>query len=89
MCKELKLVIEVAGITHHFEETTIKDRKKTRDLEQAGFKVIRLSDEEVLNDMQAVIRRVEHIIDGIKDHPRLLRSHPRPAGDKTAHDSGG
>ena len=88
MCKELKLVIEVDGITHHFEETIIKDRKKTRDLQQAGFKVIRFSDEEVLNDMQNVIRRIEHVIDGLEDHPLdrpppVPSEPPPPAGDRT------
>ena len=85
MCKELKLVIEVDGITHHFEETAIKDKNKTRALEQAGFEVLRLSDDEVLNDMQAVIRKIEYTIDELKDHPL----DPPPAGDSTARDSNG
>ena len=37
MCIELMLVIEVDGITHHWEETGLKDQKKQEDLEQAGF----------------------------------------------------
>jgi very-short-patch-repair endonuclease len=30
---ELMLIIEVDGITHHWEETIIKDKKKQDDLE--------------------------------------------------------
>ncbi len=32
MCKELRLVIEVDGYTHDFEETIVKDDKKDSDL---------------------------------------------------------
>ncbi len=63
MCKELKLVIEVDGVTHHWEETFEKDVKKEKDLKQAGFKVVRFSDEEVLQDMDNVIRSLEIVIE--------------------------
>ena len=54
MCMELMLIIEVDGITHQWEETIIKDKKKQADLEAAGFTVLRFADEEVLNDLNAV-----------------------------------
>ena len=54
MCMELMLIIEVDGITHHWEETIKKDEIRQKDLEAAGFTVIRFSDEEVLNHIQVV-----------------------------------
>ena len=54
MCMELMLIIEVDGITHHWEETIKKDEIRQKDLESAGFTVIRFSDEEVLNRIQVV-----------------------------------
>jgi len=54
MCVELMLIIEVDGITHHWEETILKDKMKQDDLEAAGFTVLRFKDEEVLNDLNAV-----------------------------------
>jgi very-short-patch-repair endonuclease len=36
MCMDLMLIIEVDGITHHWEETMAKDRKKEADLQVAG-----------------------------------------------------
>jgi very-short-patch-repair endonuclease len=54
VCLELMLIIEVDGITHHWEETMIKDKKKQDDLEAVGFTVLRFKDEEVLNDLNAV-----------------------------------
>ena len=48
MCFDLKLVIEVDGITHQWDETTEKDRRKEEALMEAGFTVMRFTDEEVL-----------------------------------------
>jgi len=48
------LIIEVDGITHHWEETILKDKKKQTELEAAGFTVLRFTDDEVLNDINAV-----------------------------------
>ena len=54
MCKELMLVIEVDGITHQWEEVIKKDEIRQKALEEAGFTVLRFSDEEVLNNIQSV-----------------------------------
>jgi len=65
LCKELKLVIEVDGITHMDDETDEKDKRKTRDLESAGFKVIRFTDEDVLKNMSGVMERIEMVVEDI------------------------
>jgi very-short-patch-repair endonuclease len=33
------LIIEVDGLTHHWEETKLKDKKKQNDLETTGFTI--------------------------------------------------
>jgi len=53
-CIELMLIIEVDGLTHHWEETVLKDNKKQADLEGAGFTVLRLTDDEILNNIKIV-----------------------------------
>ncbi len=63
MCKELKLVIEVDGITHQYEEIAAKDTRKTHDLEQAGFNVVRFTDEDVLRNMNGVIVAIRGMVD--------------------------
>lgn len=65
LCKELKLVIEVDGITHQCDETGEKDKRKTRDLENAGFKVIRFTDEDVLKNMSGVVERIERVVEAM------------------------
>ena len=54
VCLELMLIIEVDGLTHHWEETILKDIKKQTDLEAAGFTVLRFTDDEVLNNIKTV-----------------------------------
>ncbi len=63
MCKELKLIIEVDGITHDGKIGQERDCKKEEDLIQAGFRVIRFTDEEVLTNIQGVAKRIESVIE--------------------------
>jgi very-short-patch-repair endonuclease len=63
MCKDLMLIIEVDGITHQWEETIKKDETRQKALESAGFTVLRFSDEEVLNHIQAVYNYLEDWIE--------------------------
>ena len=63
MCKELMLVIEVDGITHHFEEVIKNDERRQKALETAGFTVLRFTDDEVLNNINAVYNYLENWIE--------------------------
>jgi very-short-patch-repair endonuclease len=67
MCKELCLVIEVDGITHDFK--LAEDKRRTDDLRQAGFNVLRFTDEEVLTNIQGVAKEIERVIDNIEPPP--------------------
>jgi very-short-patch-repair endonuclease len=53
-CLDLRLVIEVDGISHETEEAAERDRRKDRDLEAVGFTVLRFSNWEVLNRIDDV-----------------------------------
>ena len=59
MCKELFLIIEVDGITHSYETVAGEDIKRQTDLEEAGFTVIRFTDEEVLHSINSVYKEIE------------------------------
>lgn len=63
MCMELKLIIEVDGITHQWEETFKKDEIRQKALEAIGFTILRFSDEEVLNNIQSVFNYLEDWIE--------------------------
>ena len=71
-CKKLKLVIETDGYTHLLDETIKKDKTKQDALENAGFIVLRFTDEEVLKN----INQVRQII---WDKVEELETAPPPA----------
>ena len=63
MCKELRLIIEVDGITH--DTRLEKDKQRSNELRQAGFSVFRFTDEEVLTNIKGVATEIEKIIEAI------------------------
>jgi len=80
MCKDLLLVIEVDGFTHLLEETIEKDNRKEKDLESVGFKIIRFSDNEVLKDIENVIRSLEYWCEKRRKEFKLPPPSPRQRG---------
>lgn len=63
LCLPLKLVIEVDGITHQWEETIRRDKRKDEVLQVAGFTMLRFTDEEVLNQINYVVTTIDEAID--------------------------
>ena len=61
-CNKLRLVIELDGYSHNFEETLDKDRKKEQFLNDLGITVLRVDDEEVMKDMNNVLKEIEGYI---------------------------
>ena len=59
MCQELRLIIEVDGWTHTQAEVAENDIKRQNELEEAGFIVLRFADDEVLKDINGVVRAIE------------------------------
>ncbi len=54
VCLDLKLIIEVDGLTHNFEDVIERDKQKELALQHAGFTVMRFTDKEVLNGIESV-----------------------------------
>ena len=61
-CPKLMLAIEVDGYSHELIEIYKKDTIKEKRLNDLGINVLRFSDQEVLKDMENVIRVIEHNI---------------------------
>jgi len=59
--KELKLVIEVDGITHEYKQQ--EDVEKDLVLKEMGYTVLRFEDKDVLNHIETVAKEIEHYID--------------------------
>ena len=61
---EKNLIIEVDGKIHEYQLD--KDAQRTLELEQKkGFKVIRFTNEEVLNNLEDVIDKIEHTLNSL------------------------
>ena len=61
VCLSKKLIIEVDGDIHDLQKE--KDFERTGILETLGFKVIRFRNEEVLNDLDKVIRKINETLE--------------------------
>ena len=55
VCKEKKIIIELDGSQHNFEENIKNDNERTEYLENLGFKVIRFWNNEIENNIDGVI----------------------------------
>jgi very-short-patch-repair endonuclease len=65
------------GITHDNEASMVKDIQREERLAQTGFKIVRFTDKEVLNNIAGVILELEKIVTDIETSTPL----PPPAGD--------
>ncbi len=63
-CEDLMLIIEIDGSSHDIPEVFDNDLIRTGDLQKAGFTILRFSNEEVLNDIEIIKRK---LIDWIDD----------------------
>jgi very-short-patch-repair endonuclease len=62
MCQELSLIIEVDGSSHDDLHVRINDLNRQMKLENAGFTVIRFSNEDVLKNMDEVRRNISEVV---------------------------
>jgi len=69
VCLPLKLIIEVDGITHTYDDVVKNDKVRQKRLESLGYSVIRFTDDEVLtaidrvfNNIVAEVERLENRI---------------------------
>ncbi len=67
-CYDLMLGIEVDGYSHQLIEVYNKDGIKEKRMNQLGISVLRFSDEQVLKDMEHVIRVIENYIIEYEEH---------------------
>ena len=63
LCKELMLIVEVDGSIHELEEVRKNDKQRQKALEEAGFTVLRFTNNEVLTNIQWVHSCLEEWIE--------------------------
>ena len=58
-CPELLLAIEVDGASHDSEEACLYDAERQREIERTGIRFLRFTNDEVLGNCDAVVKRIE------------------------------
>ena len=58
-CVKIKLVIEVDGNIHELPENKVYDIGRSQILNDFGIKVIRFTNEEIIEDIEKVIKNIE------------------------------
>ncbi len=64
-CHKAKLVIEIDGKHHHHKIQREDDINRDEDMINYGLKVIRITNEEVLNDVTKVMLRIKSALKSI------------------------
>jgi very-short-patch-repair endonuclease len=58
-CHAIGLVVEVDGMSH--DDKAVQDADRTRYLEQQRFRVLRVTNEDVMRDLDAVTREIARL----------------------------
>jgi very-short-patch-repair endonuclease len=68
-CPELRLAIEVDGASHEGPSAQVRDRKRQAEIERHHIRVFRLTDDEVLGNVEKAVMAIEAEVRRIRDHP--------------------
>jgi 1-hydroxy-2-methyl-2-(E)-butenyl 4-diphosphate synthase len=58
VCLKKSLIIEIDGLIHSLPDNVISDEKRTDILQAQGFKLIRFTNEEVINELDKVLKTI-------------------------------
>ena len=75
-CLEARLIIELDGGQH--SETVERDERRTAVLAQAGFRVLRFWNQQLIDELESVLATIEHALGGPLPRP----SPPRGEGEQ-------
>jgi len=74
MCPELKLIVEIDGYSHLFDEVYENDIIRQKKIEDLGYYFLRFTDDDVMKDFNNVIRTFEIYLETKKDKSPTLPS---------------
>jgi len=57
-CFEARLIVEVDGATHSEDTEIARDRQRDNILQDAGFAVLRVDNEDVFNNLEGVLETI-------------------------------
>ncbi len=78
VCLHHKLVIEIDGQYHLEANQIVKDKSRTEDLQALGYHIIRFSNEEVIANSNAVIKKIKQALMEIITPKKNQKGSPSP-----------
>ena len=57
-CPELRLVIEIDGAVHCYDSRITYDKKRQKEIEELGIKVLRYTNNDVVKDLESVLNDI-------------------------------
>jgi very-short-patch-repair endonuclease len=61
LCLSVKLIVELDGESHNFEETQKADRIRDAFFTSEGFEVVRFTNEQVLSNLEGVVGAIRQL----------------------------
>ena len=83
VCLEKKLVVELDGGYHDDSEQQIADNIRSKELKEYGFTILRLRNEEVLSDTEALKEKL-NLAMWLAERAPIAPPHPSPEGREKA-----
>ncbi|NNE58548.1 MAG: endonuclease domain-containing protein [Hellea sp.] len=74
VCEEEKLIVELDGGQHADDDARVYDEKRTKILEQYGYRVVRFWNSQVLEDLDHVLRVLDACIGQVSPHPAAAKA---------------
>ncbi len=83
VCLKRKLIIEIDGKYHQLPDQKNNDAERTKNLNNLGYKVIRFTNEEVIDQPEDVFKKIERIANELPDITKQdATHHTSPTGGK-------
>ena len=60
LCRERKVIVEIDGATHGSEAEVAADAARTADLQRLGYRVFRVTNEDVARNIAGVLKSILH-----------------------------
>jgi cyclase len=64
-CHKAKLIIEIDGSIHNNPVIKEKDSKREKELESWGYRIIRFKNEDVLQNVESVLKEIANLVNHI------------------------
>ncbi len=79
-CHRTRIVVELDGEQHGFDDERLRDEKRTRFLETSGYRVLRFWNHEVLRNLESVVDTIYAALYQTREPPTPNPSPPQAGG---------